>query len=539
VTLFRVAFRSHRTGLIVMSSLSILAGVLNAAAFEQLAGHTPADRAVFGQQMELLGKQLSYLLPDPAQLDTMGGYLTWRAFGILALIFSIWAILGATGAGRGEEERGLVEHWLAAGVSRLRWLVTRTAGFLAASVIALILTLGATAVVAAGLNDPLPLGGVVLEGIEILGVTLVAFGIGLAVAQLVLTRRAAASIGTVVVVALYELNSASRSGLDLAFSGISPFALFDRSKALLPQGGGVDAGATVTLYVAAIVLVAVSAIALLRRDVGGALLRLGSERTKPAYRPARDPLLRLPVLALVDQQRWWLVGWTLGLCALAYFLTTVGRAIVDGMMAIPSLRVYFDRLGISAYSDFIGVLWFGTGLFILSGLAIAQVNSWSADDDEGRLEAILAAGASRGRVVAERIAALLVVVGVVAAVSSAVVFYSARALDIIVPGDRMVIATADMLPVVFAFGGIGAALVGWRPRVAVVVLGTVAIVSYFVQQFYAIFQWPDWVGRLSIYQLYGVPLSRDDWSGIATLVGIGLLGSAAAIVLMRRRDVGA
>jgi putative exporter of polyketide antibiotics len=119
------------------------------------------------------------------------------------------------------------------------------------------------------------------------------------------------------------------------------------------------------------------------------------------------------------------------------------------------------------------------------------------------------------------------------------VFYSARALDIIVPGDRMVIATADMLPVVFAFGGIGAALVGWRPRVAVVVLGTVAIVSYFVQQFYAIFQWPDWVGRLSIYQLYGVPLSRDDWSGIATLVGIGLLGTAAAIVLMRRRDVGA
>jgi putative exporter of polyketide antibiotics len=539
VTLFRVAFRSHRTGLIVMSSLSILTGVLNAAAFEQLAGNTPADRAVFGQQMELLGKQLSYLLPDPVQLDTMGGYLTWRAFGILALIFSIWAILGATGAGRGDEERGLVEHWLAAGVSRLRWLVTRTAGFLAASVIALVLTLGATALVAAGLNDPLPAGGVVLEGIEILGVTLVAFGIGLAIAQLVLTRRAAASIGTVAVAALYALNSASRSGLDLALSGISPFALFDRSKALLPQGGGVIAAATVTLYGAALVLVALSVIAFLRRDVGGAVLRLGTERTKPAYHPARDPLLRLPILALVDQQRWWLVGWTLGLSALAYFLTTVGRAIIDGMMAIPSLRVYFDRLGISAYSDFIGVLWFGTGLFILSGLAIAQVNSWSADDDEGRLEAILAAGASRGRVVAERIAALLVVVGVVAAVSSALVFFSARALDIIVPGDRMIIATADMLPVVFAFGGIGAALVGWRPRVAVVALGAVAIVSYFVQQFYAIFQWPDWVGRLSIYQLYGMPLSREDWGGIATLVGIGLAGTAAAIVAMRRRDVGA
>jgi putative exporter of polyketide antibiotics len=93
--------------------------------------------------------------------------------------------------------------------------------------------------------------------------------------------------------------------------------------------------------------------------------------------------------------------------------------------------------------------------------------------------------------------------------------------------------------VVFAFGGIGAALVGWRPRTAVVLLGAVAVLSYFVQQFYAIFQWPDWVGHLSIYQLYGMPLSRDDWGGIATLVAIGLAGIVVALAAMRRRDVGA
>src|SRR6266496_1151254 len=104
--LFALSFRYQRTGTIVMSVMGSLAGVLNAAAFEQLAGNTPAERAVFGQQMELLGKQLSYLLPDPIQLDTMGRYLTWRAFGSLALIFAIWAILASTGAGRGEEERG-------------------------------------------------------------------------------------------------------------------------------------------------------------------------------------------------------------------------------------------------------------------------------------------------------------------------------------------------------------------------------------------------------------------------------------------------
>ncbi|HEU5286830.1 MAG TPA: ABC transporter permease subunit, partial [Candidatus Limnocylindria bacterium] len=321
MTLFRLALRHQRTGLIVMSTMSLLAGALNAAAFEQLAGTTPAERAVFGQQMELLGKQLSFLLPDPIQLDTMAGYLTWRAFGFLSLVFAIWAILASTGAGRGEEERGLTEHWLATGVSRLRWIATRTAGFVVSSVIVIVVTLGGTALVAAAVNDPLVTGSVIVEGVEFLGLTLVAFGIGLLIAQLVPTRRAAASIGAVAIIALYLLNSASRSGLEVGWlSNVSPFALFDRSRPLLPRGGDVDLAATIALYVTALILVAVSVWAFLRRDVGGVLVRLRNERTRATGRPSRDPFLRMPVLAMVDQQRWWLAGWTVGLALLAYFL---------------------------------------------------------------------------------------------------------------------------------------------------------------------------------------------------------------------------
>src|SRR5258707_15667454 len=95
----------------------------------------------------------------------------------------------------------------------------------------------------------------------------------LAIAQLVSTRGAAASIGAIVVVALYELNAASRSGLDVgALSNVSPFALFDRSRPLLPQGGGVDGGATITLYAVAAVLIALCAAAFVRRDGRGALV---------------------------------------------------------------------------------------------------------------------------------------------------------------------------------------------------------------------------------------------------------------------------
>jgi ABC-2 type transport system permease protein len=538
MTLFRLGLRSHRTGIVVMSIMSTLAGALNAAAFVQLAGDTPAERMAFGREMEILGKQLAFLLPDPVQLDTLAGYLTWRAFGFLGLIFAIWAVLASSGIARGEEERGLTEHWLATGVPRVRWLLMRATTFAVGATAALAVALGLTALAAAASGEPLPIGPLVLEGIVRLGLTLAAFGIGLFVAQLVLTRSAAGAIGAIVIVGLYELDAAGRAGMEIgALANLSPFSLAARSAPLLQRG--VDVGATIALYGVAAVLIALCTVAFIRRDIGGALFRFGSGATgRAARRPSADPLLRLPVLALVDQQRWWLIGWTAGLVALAYFLTTLARTIVDSMMGIASLRLYFDRLGVAAYSDFVGVLWFGTGLFILSALTVAQVSSWAADDGEGRLEAALASGASRGRIVVERIIALLVIVAIVAAVSAFVVYATASALEITLPGDRMVLATALEIPVVFAFAGIGAALVGWRPRIAVLILGAVAVVSYFLQQFAAVFDWPEWLGRLSIYQLYGRPLSTDDWAGTATLVAIGVAGTAVALVAMRRRDVG-
>src|SRR2546429_7912127 len=115
-----------------MTALVVAAGgLLNAVGFAQIAGDNPAARAVFAQQMEFLARQLTYLLPAPAQLDTMAGYLSWRWFGSAVLIYAFWALLAGTGAGRGDEERGLVELWLSTGASRLRLIAARVAGFAA------------------------------------------------------------------------------------------------------------------------------------------------------------------------------------------------------------------------------------------------------------------------------------------------------------------------------------------------------------------------------------------------------------------------
>jgi len=538
VSLFLLALRSHRTGAIVMAAISGLAGLLNGVGFIQLAGTSPAERHAFAAQMEVLGRQLSYLLPAPIQLDTVGGYLTWRSFSTVAFVYAIWALLAGTGAARGDEERGLTESWLAAGISRLRLLLTRSAGFALACAVSI---LAGTLVTYAGtalVGEPLDMSAVLLEVVLTFALALVGFGIGVAVSQLVITRRSASSLGAVVLVGTYVLNSLARSGVDVgALAAVSPFYLFDRSTPLV-TGGTFNVAATAALVSVAAILVALAAIAFVRRDVGGALVALRAERTQPTQRPSRDPLLRLPVLAAVDQQRWWIAGWAVGISALAYLLTSLARTIVDSMNAIPSMRVYMERLGVNAYSDFIGAIWFGTALLIIAILVVVQVAGWAADDADGRLESMLAAGASRTRVVLERIASLLVQVGIVAGVSSLVVALAASSFGIAVPRDRLALATVLMLPAAFAFAAVGHVLVGWRPRVAVFLLGAVAVYSYFVQQFAPIFEAPAWLTNTSFFALYGTPMTKDNWGGIATLLAIGVAATVAARVSMRRRDVG-
>jgi len=537
MTLLWLAARSHRTGMIATAIIAAIGGLLNAFGFVQIAGATHAERLVFAHQMEVLGRQFSYILPPPIQLDTMGGYLTWRQFGSIAILYAVWAVLAATGAARGDEERGLTELWLTSGVSRARWLVGRAGGFAVAAAASIAFGMLITAVGAAIAGDPLPADGVVAESIVFLAITIWAFGLGLLFAQVFLTRRSAALAGCGLLILLFLLNSAIRSGIDVgAVRWLSPFFYFDRSRPLL-DGGVLDGSASAVLFATGAALGLLAMLAFLRRDVGGTVFRRRGRAATPTARPSRDRLLRMPVLAAVDQQRGWIAGWAVGLAILAYFLVSITKVLVDVIRATPGLTQYLEATGASSYSEFIGVIWFGTALLIVAIYVVVQTNGWAADDAEGRLELVLAQPVSRGRVVLERIASLLVGVAVIATASTMVAYLTAHANGLDLPAGRTALAGLLMLPVAFALGGVGQALVGWRPRSAVVILGIVTVTSYFTQQFAPIFKLPVWATRTSVFALYGMPLSRDDWPGIAVLIGLGVAGTTIAVAALRRRDV--
>lgn len=538
MTLFRLALRSHLGGFLATTWIGVMFGVANAVAYGQIAGDTAAERAVFARQMEIVGRQLSYLLPLPRELDTLSGFLQWRMFGSVALIYGFWALLAASGAGRGDEERGLVEAWVAAGVTRLRYIVTRVAAFLVVATASTTLMMALTYAGSVIAGEALSAGALALQGIVLLAVTAFCFAWSLLVAQVTTTRRSAGGIAGIVLLALYLVNSATRSGALEQIAWLSPFWLYDRSTPLL-RAGSFDAVAVALIAAATVIDLVLAARAFALRDLGGSLLRAAPSTRRATVRPSRDPLLRVPVLATIDQQRWWILGWMLGLAALAIFLTSLVRTMVDSFSQIPSFRVLVERLGAGGYDTFVALIWGQTALLLLSIFAIFQVSAWVADDDQGRLEAVLTQPVGRARVALERVISLLLGAGLVAAAGALGVWATAAGAGITLSADRFAAGSALMLTVPLAFGAIGAVIAGWRPRVAVPVLTLVAITSYFIVQFAPLLDWPTWVEDLSVYSLYGEPIAKGvEWGGILTLAAVGVLGTALGLVLFQRRDIG-
>jgi ABC-2 type transport system permease protein len=294
--------------------------------------------------------------------------------------------------------------------------------------------------------------------------------------------------------------------------------------------------------VGAIVLIALAVAAFVRRDLGGTALPRTSRTARPTNAPSHDPLFRIPVLALLRQQWLWVLTWAIGLAAVSAFLTSIVKTVIDTLTtsSTPIMRAYFERAGLVGYESFVGAIWLSSVMLILCAYAIVQVQSWSADDAEGRLATILSAPVSRSRVVVERLAALLVAAGVVCAAAGAAVYWVATSQSIGLDGSRLALATALLVTIPFAFGAIGQLLAVWRPRAALVLLSAIAVVSYFIVEFVPLFDWPEWVANLSLFSLYGMPMSGEvNWNGIAGLIGVGVVGTIGALFAVQRRDVGA
>ncbi|HEX6547409.1 MAG TPA: ABC transporter permease subunit [Candidatus Dormibacteraeota bacterium] len=543
--MLRYALRSHLAGIIGYSAFFGGYAVIEVGTFQRLNQGSAQTGAVF----QIVSAQMSYMDRPVADLNLLGGYIEWFLLGFFPLFFGLWAAVAGTGALRGEDERGLIEHWLAAGVRPAQLVFTRLAGF----VLALLLVMAAVVLIGGGLaaltGQSLTVRGLLLQSLAEAAPAPALFAGAMVFGRLLPTRRNALGVFGIVLVAMYFVNGFSRTVDWLKpWAWLTPFAYADHSDALLP-GGGLNLLDFAVPLVAAVLLAGLAAWMLGARDLGSAFVRLGGENRPPVRGVRRTGWAAIPTLVALWDQRLGLSVWMLGI--FAYALSTVGLTkgfvhgteLAAGSLGGLQMKVAFGLDGADPAAGFIGLEWFRVACLILAAYAIVQVARWAAEDAEGRLEMMLAAGLPRWRVIVDRGLTLIAAGLLLATANLAAVWLGTRAAGIDLRVDRLLLASALLLPVLAAFGAAGAALAAWRPRVATYALGAVVVLGYFVPLMAVpIFNSPtppDWFLDLSVFRLYGNPLNEGVfWNGLYLQVGILAAGFAVAIAAMRRREVG-
>ena len=540
MTAVLLGLRLGRWGVVGFSALAFFSSLVQALAFFQLAGHTASERAAFGKSMTQLASSLTLILPPPARLDTVGGYVEWRSFGGLAIVFAVWALVSASGAARGDEERGLVEAVLAASLTRLGWITSRLTGFAAASFVAA--AFGGLGLVLGAINggDSVSLLPVLEQSLALAALALSCYTLTLLVAQLTSARIATAAAG-VLLLALFLINTLSRTFTSLiSVRWLSPFRYYELNHPLVP-GAGLDAPALAVMLLIALVAGGAAAAALAWRDLGSPLLRPPIPSQPTTHDVSRNPSWRLPVIRGLYERRVGLLVWAAGIAFLGAVFVSLTKTVIQPLMSIPALTQFFGgfvqgRL----YTSFLGFFWLSTAELLFAAFAIAQVARWSAEDSDGRLEVTLSQPQSRAAVVVERAVVLALGAAVIAAVSGVVVAIASHNQGMDISGQRLAEGSLLLVPFALVFAAAGSVLAAWNPRAAVGLLGAFAFASYLLAELGPLFKWPAWLQDFSAFKLFGMPLSSGiDRAGLVTMIAIIIAGFGASILLMERRDVGA
>lgn len=534
-----MAWRLHRRGLLGFGVGGFLISFFYGAAFQQAAGTTAASQAAFGRSVSLVANQFAFMIPLPVHPETLGGYEQYKWLSGAIIMMMIWAALAGVGVGRGDEERGITEQWIAAGVSRTRLLLARSASFgLVLLLACLASVLGISAIAPVAHQDP-NVAGELLKALSMTAGLFTIYAIALLVAQVPAERQTATAFGVGVPVLLLVVNGVADTVSSASWVGVvSPFHWMEKTSSAAP-GGTFDPGATVGLAVAVVVLLAAAVPVFQRRDIGSGLFAWGRRAHSAVRVASRNIMLHLPFTEGLWEQRVGLSVWFFCTLALGALMVSVTRSTADALASDPRLAEFFLRASPGPlYAALLGFMWFGFALLLLASYAVVQVSRWAVQDQDGRVEMLLSAPISRSRVIVDRAlefacASLLIVVGGYIGVAA-----SLPSSGLNLDAGRVFTASLLLWPFALAFGGLGVAVASRWPRIAVPFLAAFAAVEYFFGDLAPLFKLPDWVANLSVFHLYGNPIvGNTPWTPAFSMLVMFVVGFGAALVLIRRRDL--
>jgi polyether ionophore transport system permease protein len=485
------------------------------------------------------------LFAEPVDVLEPGGYATWRMSLVLPLM-SLWALLAASRMVRGEEQSGSLDVLLSTPRSRLR-VVTQKVAAIAVALLAMGGLIGLLARAGASLaRVDLGLDAALLFGLNAALLAMVFGALALLISQFTRERRTAAGTAGALLGLSMVLTSAGRVVPNGAWIGqISPLYYFELSKPLVPSYG-VSPHAMLVLAALAAVLSLIAVALFVRRDVGGSIeLPVGFRRSGRRPRPSTAVPLRSWSLRSVFARSLAALGatvvsWSLALSIYAALLTAILRQAqqnIAGLFQSLSRRdpLYADMIArltgggdTSANAGFLSVIFTLLAVSV-AACAVTLANRWAAEEEDGRLELLLATPRRRQRVILARYTAVVVALLTVAGLIFTSVALTGSIVGMTLDRGRLAQAAFAMVPIALLVVAVGYLLSGWLRTAAVTgTLTSWLVGSFLVTLLGPLFKWPATVLRLSLFEHYGTPLV----DGLHVRDTLGLLVLAAGTLVI-------
>ncbi len=490
-------------------------------------------------------------LAQPVAVDTPGGYATFK-YGPTILLIAIWALTAGARVLRGEEERGSMDVLLSLPETRWRVGLEKVAAVWTALLgmgvlIAVMVFVGGERV-----NAGFTFGDSALFSLNLILTCGVFASVALLVSQFTVERGSAAGVTGALFVVFIVLDMVHRVIPSAEWiSRLSPVYYYNLTRPLVPGFHSNLAGLLV-LFGINLVLTAIAVWLFSRHDVGATVALPGWLRRpeRPGRReqplPVNEWSLRSVYarsLAMIARPTLW---WTLGIAGFAAWMVVVVKQtesqLVPLFQSSPTLKEFVTVLGGSSVATNATIL---SALFAflpvaLMAFALTQTNRWAADEEDGRLELVLATPQPRVQVLGGRFAALTtsaVLIGVVTLlVTAATSTLSGVKLD----GGNLAAASLSMIPLGLLVAALGYLFAGWlRTAIDTGVLSFSLVVWVFISFIGPGLNWPDSTLRISPLYYYGTPLLHGlrvaDTLGILAVSAVAL---AVASMRFARKDIG-
>jgi ABC-2 type transport system permease protein len=534
-SVFGKSFRDSRRTALALGALYAFIVVVTAYSIVE-EFDTVAERTAMARQLAALPAVFQGLLGQPLRIDTLGGFVSWRLFNFLPVVYGIWAIIALSGTLAGELARGSLDVLASTPLVRRRLAIEK--------VLAYILALGVTVAIIgvvsfAAMRVMARLPGDSIEPQAVAGhmvwlyLMILTPGAAAFLVAPLLGRGGALGVGAVTLFASFVVSS--YGDIVPAFDALRGVSYFSLTEGHRPLAGAWDWPSVLAL--AAVV---------------GGLLVAGIELFA-----RRDLLVPSGGRIVPPRIRIWVVGpFTRGLgerfpAALAWgailglygiVIATSADEFVSQLSQIPQvvdlIRRFYPNSDILSTGGFLQLAFFQQGIIVIGLAAASFVSGWASDEGERRLEVVLGAPIGRAGWSLRSGAAVLAAVIVSSLLLAASVAYGAsiQGTDPIAPALGVSVLGLYGL----ALAGVGLAVGGLiRPSLAAPVTLILGIGSYLFDVIGTILDLPSTILDLSLTRHLGQPMIRDfDEPGMLACAFLAIGGLLVCAMGMRRRDIG-